>query len=127
MRKIQEVLRLKWAGGLSNRTIARSCSISHSTVKEYLRRAELAGLSWPLPEQLTEDELFKQLFPERLQAEAKPKAMPDWQQVHAELRKQNVTLKLLWTEYKATPMASSTASTANGIANGPPSSTRPCV
>ena len=100
MRKIQEVLRLKWAGGLSNRTIARSCSISHSTVKEYLQRAELAGLSWPLPEQLTEDELFKQLFPERLQAEAKPKAMPDWQQVHAELRKQNVTLKLLWTEYK---------------------------
>ncbi len=100
MRKIQEVLRLKWAGGLSNRTIARSCSISHSTVKEYLQRAELAGLSWPLPEQLTEDELFKQLFPERLQAEAKPKVLPDWQQVHAELRKQNVTLKLLWTEYK---------------------------
>ena len=60
----------------------------------------MAGLSWPLPEQLTEDELFKQLFPERLQVEAKPKALPDWQQVHAELRKQNVTLKLLWTEYK---------------------------
>ena len=100
MRKIQEVLRLKWACGLSNRAIARSCSISHSTVKEYLERAQSAGLSWPLPEQLTEEELFKQLFPEKAQAEAKLKAMPDWQQVHAELRKQSVTLKLLWSEYK---------------------------
>jgi len=39
MRKIAEVLRLKWECGLSNRTIGRSCSISHSTVAEYLRRA----------------------------------------------------------------------------------------
>jgi transposase len=60
----------------------------------------LAGLRWPLPEPLTEDELFKQLFPERLAADAKPKSLPDWTQVHAELRKHNVTLKLLWTEYK---------------------------
>ena len=44
MRKIREVLRLKWECGLSNRAIARSCSISHSTVGEYLRRAEAAGL-----------------------------------------------------------------------------------
>ena len=100
MRKIQEVLRLKWAGGLSNRAIARSCSISHSTVQEYLQRAIAAGLSWPLPEGLTEEELSKQLFPERSPAEAKPKALPDWTQVHAELRQPNVTLKLLWTEYQ---------------------------
>jgi transposase len=49
MRKIAEVLRLKWECGLSNRAIARSCSISHSTVAEYLHRAQEAGLSWPLP------------------------------------------------------------------------------
>jgi len=100
MRKIQEVLRLKWAGGLSNRAIARSCSISHSTVKEYLQRAQAAGLTWPLPEALTEEELSKQLFPEQLPPESKPKPLPDWTQVHAELRQPNVTLKLLWTEYK---------------------------
>jgi DNA-binding NarL/FixJ family response regulator len=63
MRKIQEVLRLKWAGGLSNRAIARSRSFSRSAVKEYLQRAEAAGLTWPLPEALTEEELSKQLFP----------------------------------------------------------------
>jgi transposase len=100
MRKIQEVLRLKWSCGLSNRAIARSCSISHSTVQEYLQRAAEAGLSWPLPEALTEDALFQKLFPERLSAEVQPKALPDWPQVHTELRKPNVTLKLLWTEYQ---------------------------
>jgi DNA-binding transcriptional regulator LsrR (DeoR family) len=46
MRKITEVLRLKWTCDLSNQAIARSCRISHSTVSEYLARAEQAGLSW---------------------------------------------------------------------------------
>ncbi len=100
MRKIQEVLRLKWACGLSNRAIARSCSISHSTVQEYLARAQAAGLSWPLPEDTSEDELYQKLFPEKPAAPTPAKALPDWPQVHAELRKRSVTLKLLWTEYK---------------------------
>jgi hypothetical protein len=63
MRKIAEVLRLKWECGLPNRAIARSCSISHSTVAEYLRRAQQAGLSWPLPDDLGEDTLYELLFP----------------------------------------------------------------
>jgi len=48
MRKIEEVLRLKWGHQLCNRQIANSCLISHTTVREYLDRARLAGLSWPL-------------------------------------------------------------------------------
>jgi DNA-binding transcriptional regulator LsrR (DeoR family) len=44
VRKIAEVLRLKWACSLTNREIARSCSISHSTVSEYVKRAEAAGI-----------------------------------------------------------------------------------
>jgi len=43
MRKISEVLRLKWACGLSNREIGRSCRIAHGTVSEYLVRAEEPG------------------------------------------------------------------------------------
>ena len=50
MRKIKEVLRLKWSKNLSNRRIASSCGIGCPTVSEYLRRVESAGLSWPLPE-----------------------------------------------------------------------------
>lgn len=62
MRKIHEVLRLKWKANLSNRAIARSCGISHSRVREYLNRAQQAGLKWPLPEGLGEDRLYDLLF-----------------------------------------------------------------
>jgi transcriptional regulator with XRE-family HTH domain len=53
MRKAKEILRLKYELGLTNRQIARSCRVSHVTVSKYLRRAEAAGIGWPL---LREDE-----------------------------------------------------------------------
>jgi transposase len=100
MRKIGEVLRLKWECGLSNRAIARSCSISHSTVGEYLRRAQEAGLSWPLPADLGEDKLFELLFPNSASPGSRVIPTPDWSLIHTELRKQGVTLRLLWVEYR---------------------------
>jgi transposase len=100
MRKISETLRLKWVCGLSNRAIGRSCQISHSTVSEYLKRAEAAGLRWPLPEGLDEDSLYRRLFPERVTEHPAVRALPDWEEVHRELKKRNVTLRLLWTEYR---------------------------
>lgn len=101
LRKIREVLRLKWQAGLSQRAIGRSCQISHSTVGEYLKRAEAAGLSWPLPEGLDEERLYALLFPEKEQAaERAARSMPDLKQIHQELKKRNVTLRLLWTEYR---------------------------
>jgi transposase len=100
MRKIREVLRLKWECGVTNRAIARSCSISHSTVGEYLQRAEAAGLSWPLPADMDEDTLFRLLFPTPAHPGAKAIPSPDWSVIHAELRKKSVTLRLLWVEYR---------------------------
>ncbi len=101
MRKTSEVLRLKQACKLSNRAIARSCQISHSTVGEYLKRAEAAGLSWPLPEELDEEKLERLLYPEVIREDRAPlKPMPDWKEVHGELKKRSVTLTLLWTEYR---------------------------
>ncbi len=47
MHKIKEVLRLHYELGLGQRQIARCCSISQSTVHDYLKRAEAASLSWP--------------------------------------------------------------------------------
>jgi transposase len=100
MRKIAEVLRLKWECGLSNRTIARSCSIAHSTVAEYLRHAHEAGLSWPLPAGMGEDTLYELLFPKASQPSSRVIPCPDWSFVHTELRKKGVTLRLLWIEYR---------------------------
>ena len=100
MRKIKEVLRLKWEHGLSNRKIARSCSISRFTVADYLRRVEGAGLSWPLPPELDEAELEKRLFPLPQVLPPGSRPWPDWSEIHRELRRKGVTLFLLWEEYK---------------------------
>ena len=81
LRKIREILRLKHEAGLSNRAIAGACKISNSTVGEYLRRAEAAGVSWPLPEE-GEEELYRKLFPEKGRLSEKKYPVADW---HARL------------------------------------------
>jgi len=102
MKKIKEVIRLKYEAGLSNRAIASACRISNSTVGEYLRQAETVGLSWPIAAGLGEAELWDWLYPERpLRIEPEPKhPLPDWETVEKEKRKKGVTLQLLWQEYK---------------------------
>ena len=100
VRKISETLRLKWACGLSNRAIGRSCQISHSTVSEYLKCAEAAGLKWPLPEGLDEDSLYRLLFLEKAADRPAVRVVPDWEGVRKELKKRHVTLRLLWMEYR---------------------------
>jgi transposase len=99
MKKIEEVLRLKYENGLSHREIARSCSISASTVSEYVTHAKAAGLSWPLPEGLTPEQLEARLFPKKVSAGRKV-PQPDWRKVNKELKRKGVTLSLLWLEYR---------------------------
>ena len=98
MRKTREILRLKWEMGMSRRQIARSLNLSHSTVNDHLARAEIAGLSWPLPEGMTDTALEELLFPSR-QGRV-PDHQPNFAYIHKELMKKGVTLELLWTEYK---------------------------
>ena len=101
MRKIKEILRLKHQAGLPNRQIARSCGLSHTTVATDLERAEKAGLSWPLPDTLDEDQLHQQLLgpPSSDLAPARP--LPEWAYIHQELKRKGVTRQLLWEEYRA--------------------------
>lgn len=98
MRKIREVLRLNHAG-LSIRAIARACSIGRETVREYLCRAAEAGLSWPLPDELSDETIEEKLFPSVLTVYGQRRG-PDWASIHLELRKKGVTRRLLWEEYK---------------------------
>jgi len=100
LRKIREILRLKEEVGLSNRAIARASNISNSTVGEYIRRAQAANLHWPLPEGISEDELYQKLFPEGSSLEKTDRPLPDWDKVKKELEKKGVTLRLLWDEYQ---------------------------
>lgn len=101
MRKIREILRLRWECGLSRRQIAESCQVARPTVTEYLERATAVGLSWPLPADLDESALERLLFPALPRQSEPPRPLPEWPVIHAELQRKGVTLFLLWQEYRA--------------------------
>ncbi len=99
MRNIREVLRLTFGEGLSRRQVSASSGIPLTTVSDYVARAVLASLGWPLPEGLDDDELERLLYPPVLSSAA-ARPLPEWSYVHRELRRKNVTLQLLWLEYR---------------------------
>jgi hypothetical protein len=57
MRKTREILRLRLGEKLAVRSVAQSVRCSPATVCDCLLRAKVAGLSWPLPEDLTDESL----------------------------------------------------------------------
>jgi transposase len=101
MKKIREVMRLKWECGCSHRAIGKSIKVSDSTVSDCLRRARDAGLSWPLPDDLTDDQLEKKLYsPIRHRIGEEKRGKIDWPYIHKELKRKHVTLRVLWFEYR---------------------------
>ena len=98
MRRLREILRLKYDCGLSHRAIARGCGVGAGTVSEYLQRARQAGLTWPLPEDLDDAALEVRVFPVASEAVG-PRPLPDATFLHQELKRPGVTLQLLWVEY----------------------------
>jgi len=100
MRKIREILRLYHELGLGKKPIARACSVSSSTVVDYVRRAAEAGLGWPLPDDLDEASLEALLFPTARHQRTSDRPLPPMEEIHRELCKKGVTLQLLWMEYK---------------------------
>jgi transposase len=102
MRKIKEVLRLRFGLGLQQDQIARSCSIGQATVHRYLERAAALGLTWPLAEDYDDRRLNELLFPSRPEV-PKPhqRTSIDFAEVHRQLKTyKHVTLQLLWEEYR---------------------------
>ena len=95
MRRIREILRLKFEAGLSQRAIARALGVSNSTVSEAFSRLGEAGLSWPLPEGIGDAELEARLYRTRGRAVADPRE-PDWALVQKKLTGKYVTLRLAW-------------------------------
>ena len=49
MRQVREVLRLEHVCGHSGHRIAAMVGVSRHTVAEYLRRAAVVGITWPVP------------------------------------------------------------------------------
>ena len=65
MRKIREILRLKYECHLTDRQIAKSCLVARSTVANYLSKTKSAGLKWPLPEILSDTDIYNLMYKSR--------------------------------------------------------------
>jgi transposase len=99
MRKIRDVLRLTHSMGMSCRLVGEATGIGKTAVGEYVRRAAVAGLSWPVPDEIDDAELERRLFP--AVASSAGRTEPDWSYLHTEMKRRGVTLALLWEEYRA--------------------------
>lgn len=109
MRKIREVLRLRYELKLGYQQIGRSCAIAVSTVHKYLKQAEAAGVGWPLPDGWDEARVDAALFPQAVRSKppsslsTAERTPPDFSAIHEQLRSgKHVTLQLLWEEYRDT-------------------------
>jgi len=101
MRKLRDILRLRYEVGLSHRAIAQACARGLGTVTTYLQRARAAGVTWPIPDGLDDAALEARLFARPAVPSARDRPVPEWAPLHHELKKPGVTLMLLWQEYRA--------------------------
>ena len=100
MRKVREVLRLKYALGMSYRKISEATGVGKTQAAEYVRRAEVAGIGWPVPDGIDDAGLDLRLFPIMGDSTHARPAI-DWPKIQNELKRRGVTLLLLWQEYLA--------------------------
>lgn len=100
MRKIKDILRLRYEAKLSYRGIAQALDIGYGTVVDYLTRAKQAQLAWPLPVEMDEHSLARLLFPTQPVTGQRRFTEPDFPTVHQELKRKGVTKHLLWQEYR---------------------------
>src|SRR6476619_4382526 len=100
MRQVRDVLRLRYAAGISGREIGRRLGISASTVRETMKRAAAAGIAWPLSPDLTNNALEDRLYGQAAARQVHRRLVePDWAMIHRELKRKHVTLSILWDEY----------------------------
>src|SRR5262245_66345993 len=100
MRKIREVLRRTDEHKLSVRQVSKATGVGKTAVGEFVARAKVIGITWPIPPEISDAELEARLFtPAGLRESTRP--VPDWVKVHQELKRRHVTLMILWEEYGA--------------------------
>lgn len=99
MRKLREIIRLHFESGMSANKIACSVNVARSVVQEYLRRARLHDLAWPLPAGMDDAQLENLLYPITVQGQQYVE--PDWQSVNEQLKEKGITRELIWLDYKS--------------------------
>ncbi len=98
MRRIREIVRLKFELGLSDSEVARGAGVARSTVQDHLRRIAASGMRHEELLALDDAVLDERLFGPR-QRRDMSRPLPDWENIERQLRGRGVTLRLLWLEY----------------------------
>jgi transposase len=99
MRKLKDVLRLNYEAGLSQRQIAAALRLSLGVVNKYLNAAKAAGITWPPPDDFSDAEMRRRLFPPDASPSPPHYAPIDFVAIHQELKRKGTTKQLLWEEY----------------------------
>jgi transposase len=98
MRKVREILRLKWVLGLSHREVAKGLGVSLGSITATVVRAKALGLTWEEVGALKDDELEKRIHGPRL-SPRRTRSPLDHVSLHRELKRAGVTLQILHLEY----------------------------
>ena len=101
MRKIREVLRLTHELRLSVRQVSNATGVGKTAVGEFVARAKVIGITWPIPQEINDAELERRLFTPAGFHHGPTRPLPDWAKVHEELKRRGVTLMILWEEFRA--------------------------
>lgn len=99
MNKLKEMLRMRYEAQLSLRQIALCLSLSIGVISKYLKRADGAGIGWPLPEGISDEALERLLQPAKKSVVSLTMAEPDFLDIAQELPQKGMTRLLLWQEY----------------------------
>jgi hypothetical protein len=101
MHRIKELLRLRYECALSFERIALALKVSKGVVAKYIKAAQVAGIvDWPTLSTLDDAELDRRLNLRHGRGPALRHVAPDFAHVHLELKRNGVTLALLWEEYR---------------------------
>ena len=101
IRKIKEILRLRYEAGRPIRQISSSAGISVGSIQKLLEKAAQAQLSWSLPEEMGDAALSQLLYPGSCVDVQGELPLPDWNKIYQELKRKDITIQLLWEEYGA--------------------------
>ncbi|WP_288006305.1 helix-turn-helix domain-containing protein [Acidiphilium sp.] len=100
MRQIRQMLRLA-GDGISAREIGRILGVARSTIQDNLKRAQEAGLAWPVSAELTDATIEERLFARSgYKQGVRRRAEPVWGELVCELKRPGVNLQVLWEEYR---------------------------
>ena len=102
MRQLRELLRLRLQADLSLRQIQGSLRISLGAVQKIVSKAQTEGLDWDAVQRLDDQQLARLFYPSADIRASMDFELPDWVEVHQELRRPGVTKHLLWEEYTQT-------------------------